>query len=157
MLFQFQEYLTFENIYIYTSFGVLPFWILLILVPNSKVTQIFVNSIILPVILSSAYIYVLYQSILLDESFFDIFKLYLNMDNLYTIFATESFLLFFWIHFLAINLFCGSWIVNDCQKFNIPKGLVFLPLIITYFIGPIGIFIYWVIRIFYAKRINLYD
>jgi hypothetical protein len=24
-------------------------------------------------------------------------------------------------------------------------------------VGPIGIFIYWIIRIFYAKRINLYE
>ena len=105
MLFQFQEYLTFENIYIYSSFGVLPFWLLLMFIPNSKITQIFVNSIILPIILSTAYLYVLYQSILLNEPFVDIFKLYLSIDNLYTIFATESFLLFFWIHFLALNLF----------------------------------------------------
>tara|TARA_Y100000590_G_C15199547_1_gene818162 strand:- start:173 stop:646 length:474 start_codon:yes stop_codon:yes gene_type:complete len=157
MLFQFQEYLTFENIYIYTSFGVLPFWILLILVPNSKVTQIFVNSIILPVILSSAYIYVLYQSILLDESFFDIFKLYLNMDNLYTIFATESFLLFFWIHFLAINLFLGSWVSRDSVKYNIPRKIIFLPLILIYFTGPTGLVVYWFFRVFYSKKLGLHD
>ena len=30
MLIQFQEYLTVENIYLYTNFGILPFWILLI-------------------------------------------------------------------------------------------------------------------------------
>ena len=65
MLFQFQEYLTFENIYIYSSFGVLPFWLLLMAIPNSRITQIFVNSIILPIILSTAYFYVLYLSILL--------------------------------------------------------------------------------------------
>ena len=67
MLFQFEEYLTFHNIYIYSSFGVLPFWLLLLLIPNFKITQIFVNSIILPLILALAYIYVLYQAILLDD------------------------------------------------------------------------------------------
>ncbi|SVE25311.1 uncharacterized protein METZ01_LOCUS478165, partial [marine metagenome] len=30
MLIQLQEYLTFENIYVWTSFGILPFWIMLI-------------------------------------------------------------------------------------------------------------------------------
>jgi len=30
-------------------------------------------------------------------------------------------------------------------------------LIITYLIGPIGLFVYWLVRIFYAKKINLYD
>ena len=72
MLIQFEEYLTFENIYMWTNFGILPFWIMLIIIPNSKVTQFFVNSIILPLILSVAYIYVIYQSILLEEPFLNI-------------------------------------------------------------------------------------
>ena len=157
MLFQFQEYLTFENIYIYSSFGVLPFWLLLILIPNSKITQIFVNSIILPILLSTAYVYVLYQSILLDEPFFDIFKLYLSIDNLYTIFATESFLLFFWIHFLALNLFLGSWVSRDSVKYNIPRKIIFFPLILIYFSGPTGRVLYWFFRIFYSKKLGLHD
>jgi len=41
--------------------------------------------------------------------------------------------------------------------FRMNKFLVALPLITTYLIGPIGIVIYWIIRIFYAKRISLYD
>ena len=40
MLIQFQEYLTFENIYVYGNFAVLPFWFLLILIPSSKITEI---------------------------------------------------------------------------------------------------------------------
>ena len=157
MLFQFQEYLTFENIYLYSSFGVLPFWLLLIFIPNSKITQIFVSSIILPIILSTAYIYVLYQSILLDEPFFDVFKLYLSIDNLYTTFATESFLLFFWIHFLALNLFLGSWVTKDSIKYNIPRKVIFFPLILIYFSGPIGLVLYWFFRIFYSKKLALHD
>ena len=157
MLFQFQEYLTFENIYLYSSFGVLPFWLLLIFIPNSKITQIFVSSIILPIILSTAYIYVLYQSILLDEPFFDVFKLYLSIDNLYTTFATESFLLFFWIHFLALNLFLGSWVSKDSIKYNITRKIIFFPLILIYFSGPIGLVLYWFFRIFYSKKIALHD
>ena len=157
MLFQFQEYLTFENIYLYSSFGVLPFWLLLIFIPNSKITQIFVSSIILPIILSTAYIYVLYQSILLDDPFFDVFKLYLSIDNLYTTFATESFLLFFWIHFLALNLFLGSWVSKDSIKYNIPRKVTFFPLILIYFSGPVGLVLYWFFRIFYSKKLGLHD
>ena len=106
MLIQFQEYITFENIYLWINFGILPFWLMLIIIPNSKFTAFFVNSVILPLILSTAYIYVIYQAILLEEPIFDIFKIYLNLENLYTIFATESFLLVFWLHFLALNLSC---------------------------------------------------
>ena len=157
MLIQFQEYLSFENLYILTSFGILPFWILLIIIPDSKVTQFFVNSIILPLILSTAYIYVVYQIILLDEPIFDIFKIYISLDNLYTIFANESFLLIFWLHFLSLNLFLGSWIARDAIKYNIPRKLVFVPLLVVYFTGPSGIVLYWIIRIFYSKRLSFHD
>ena len=157
MLIQLQEYLTFENIYVWTSFGILPFWIMLIIIPNSKVTQFFVNSIILPLILSTAYVYVIYQSILLDEPIFDIFRLYLSLDNLYTVFSTESFLLIFWLHFVALNLFLGSWISRDGIKYNMRRGLIFVPLILVYFTGPLGLVLYWIVRVFYAKRLSLHD
>ena len=105
MLAQFKDFLTFENIFVFTNFGILPFWIMLILIPDSRFTRFFLNSIIIPLVLSAAYIYIIYQNILLDEPLFEIFKLYLSLDNLYTVFASESFLLVFWLHFLAINIF----------------------------------------------------
>ena len=157
MLIQFQNYVSFENIYLWVNFGFLPFWFMLIIIPNSKFTQFFVNSIMLPLILSVAYIYIIYQAILLDEPIFDIFKLYLGLDNLYTVFATESFLLIFWLHFLALNLFLGSWISRDGIKYNISRGLVFIPLILVYFVGPLGLVLYWIIRVFYAKRLTFHD
>ena len=85
------------------------------------------------------------------------FKIYLSLDDLYTLFSTESFLLIFWLHFLALNIFLGSWISRDGIKYNIPRGLVFLPLIIIYFIGPLGLVLYWLIRIFYAKKLGFHD
>ena len=157
MLLQFQNYLTFENIYLWTNFGILPFWFMLILIPNSKFTRFLINSIILPLILSSIYIYIIYQAIKLEETIVDIFKLYLSLDNLYTVFATESFLLIFWIHFLVLNLFLGSWISRDAIKYNIKRSLVFLPLVMVYFTGPVGLVLYWVIRIFFAKKLGFHD
>ena len=157
MLIQFQEYLTFENIYLWINFGILPFWLMLIIIPNSKFTQFFVNSIILPLILSTTYIYIIYQTILLDEPIFDILRLYFSLDNLYTVFATESFLLIFWLHFLALNLFLGSWISRDGVKYNISRGLVSVPLILVYFTGPLGLVLYWIIRVFYAKKLGFHD
>ena len=153
MLIQFKDYLTFENIYLWVNLGVLPFWMMLILIPNSKITQILINSIILP----GLYIYVLYQAILLDETILDIFNLYLNLDNLYTVFASESFLLIFWLHFTAINLFLGTWVSRNGIKYNMSRSLMFIPLILIYFTGPIGIVIYWLLRIFYSKKLGFHD
>ena len=157
MLIQFQDYLSFENIYLWINLGILPFWLMLIIIPNSKFTQIFVNSIVLPLILSAAYVYLIYQTILLDESLLDVFKLYLSLDNLYTAFATETFLLVFWIHFVTLNLFLGCWVSRDAIKYNMSRGLVFIPLILIYFTGPLGLVLYWLFRIFYAKRLGFHD
>ena len=157
MLIQFENYLSFENIYLWSNLGILPFWLMLIMIPNSKFTQFFVNSVILPLILSATYIYVIYQAILMDEPMLEFFKLYLSLDNLYTLFATESILLIFWLHFITLNLFLGSWISRDGIKYNMSRSLVFVPLILVYFTGPTGLVLYWIIRIFYAKRISFHD
>ena len=157
MLNQFQNHLTFENMYLWVNFGVLPFWLMLIFIPNSKITQIFINSVILPLILAAAYVYTLYQTILLDVPILDFFELYLSLDNLYTLLATESFLLVFWLHFLALNLFLGSWVSKDGLKYNVPRNMTFLPLILIYFTGPVGLVVYWFIRIFYAKKLKFHD
>ena len=157
MPIQLLNYLTFENIYVWSNFGVIPFWLMLIFIPNSKFTQIFVNSVILPLILATAYSYIIYQTFLLDEPVFEIFKLYLSLDNLYTVFAIESFLLVFWLHFLALNLFLGSWVARDGVKYNMPRKLVFIPLILIFFTGPIGLVLYWLIRIFYSKKLGFHD
>ena len=157
MLAQFQFYLTFENIFLWTNFGSLPFWLMLVLIPNSKITQILVNSIILPLILGSTYCYIIYQTVLLDVAIFDFFKIYLTLDDLYTVFAVESFLLVFWLHFVAINLFLGTWTARDGVKYNIPRKVIFVPLVLIYFTGPVGLILYWIIRIFYSKRLSFHD
>ncbi len=157
MLTQFEDYLTFENIYIWSNLGVLPFWLMLIIIPNSKITQFFVNSIIIPLILSSLYIFVLYQAILLDEQMLVVFGLYLNLDNLYEIFSTKSLLLIFWLHFITLNIFLGSWVSRDGVKYNIRRKIVFMPLILIYFTGPLGLVLYWIIRVFYSKRLRFHD
>ena len=157
MLIQFQDYLSSENIYLWINLGVLPFWFMLILIPNSRFTQIFVNSIIAPLILCTAYVYIIYQSFLLDEPILDFFLLYVSLDNLYTVFATESFLLIFWLHFFSLNLFLGSWVSRDSVKYNISRGLIFVPLILIYFTGPIGLVLYWLIRTFYSKKLGFHD
>ena len=104
MINNIEPYITNENIYLITNFGVLPFWLMLLTMPNHKLTKIFVQSIIAPFLLAVAYIFIGYK-IYLDENIFNGFNLYLGLENLYTIFSDESFLLIFWIHFLSISLF----------------------------------------------------
>jgi len=157
MIEQIYNYFTIEIIYLWLNLGVLPFWFTLIFFPQSKICKIFAISIFPVFIFSLIYCYLIYKIFLSGYDFLNNFDLYLGLNELLNLFNDKSFLILFWIHFLAINLFSAGWIVKDYQKFNISKVLMFFPLIITYFIGPLGILIYWVVRIFYAKKINLFD
>ena len=157
MIEQIYTFLTLEMIYLWLNLGILPFWFMLIVFPQSHISRVFITSIFPMFILSMAYIYLLYVAYLSGYDFLQNFKLYLGFEQILSLVENQSFLILFWVHFLAINLFCGGWIVKDSQMFRMNKFLVSLPLIVTYLIGPIGIFIYWVIRLFYAKRISLYE
>ena len=157
MIEQIYIYFSIETIYLWLNIGMLPCWFLLIFLPETKFCKIFVTSIFPLLILSIIDLYLIFEIYKSGFNLFDGFNLYLGLDELSNIFSDKNYIILFWIHFLAINLFCGSWIVRDSQKFNIPKFLTFIPLVLTYFIGPLGIFVYWLIRIFFSKKIDLYD
>ena len=156
MINNLMDILNYQNIYLMANWGVIPFWLLLIIVPNHGVTNFFVQSIIAPLLLAGAYGFVAYN-IFLEESIFDSFELYNGLDGLYSMFANEAFLLVFWIHFLAISLFAGAWISRDSLRYMVPRFFVIISLIFTYFTGPFGLLIYWFIRIFFAKKISFND
>jgi len=157
MIEQIYTFFTMEMIYLWLNLGVLPFWFVLVVFPKSQICRVFIASIFPIFILSLAYTYLLYLAYIDGYDFLQNFKLYLGLREVYNLFENQSFLILFWVHFLAMNLFCGGWIVKDSQMFGMNKFLVSLPLIIIYLIGPIGLTVYWIIRIFYAKRINLYE
>ncbi len=149
-------YITPENIYLVANWGVIPFWLLLIFAPNNGFTNFFAQSIVAPLLLAAAYIYLSY-GLYLEKNIFDGFELYSGLDGLYSMFANEILLLIFWLHFLSISLFAGAWIVRDARRYLIPKIITVPSLIITYFSGPIGLVIYWFIRIFFSKKISFND
>jgi len=157
MIEQIYNYFTIEMLYFWVNLGVLPFWMLIIFFPQSRLCKYLATSIFPIFLLSAAYSFVLYKSYLSTYDFLGNFNLYLGIVYLADLFKNDLYLLLFWIHFVSINLFIGGWILKDSQRFVINKFLITLPLIITYLIGPIGLFVYWIIRIFYAKNLSLYE
>ena len=148
--------LTYENIYLIANWGVIPFWLLLIFLPNNQITNFFTQSIIPFLLLGVGYAYLSYK-IYLENNIFDGFELYNGLDGLYSMFANEALLLVFWLHFLAISLFMGAWIVRDSKRYLVPRIVTIPSLILTYFTGPVGLVIYWFFRIFFAKKISIND
>ena len=148
--------LTNENIYLVANWGIIPFWLLLIFLPYHQLTNFLTQSVIPLLILAFGYVYLSYR-IFIEGSILDSFELYNGLDGLYSMFANETLLLIFWLHFLAISLFAGSWIVRDSRKYFIPKIIIVPSLILTYFTGPLGLVVYWFFRIFFAKKISFND
>ena len=149
-------YITPENIYLTANWGVIPFWLLLIFAPNNGFTNFFTQSVVAPLLLAIAYIYLSY-GLYIETNIFDGFELYSGLDGLYSMFANEILLLIFWLHFLSISLFAGAWIVRDSRKYLVPKIITIPSLLLTYFSGPVGLVIYWFLRIFFSKKISFND
>ena len=116
MIEQIYTYFTIETLYMWINLGVLPFWFILIFFPQSHICRFFVTSIFPIFILSGAYIFILYKSYLIGYDFIGNFTLYLGLDELSRLFEDHLYLMIFWTHFVAINLFLGGWIVKDCSK-----------------------------------------
>ena len=79
-------YVTVENIYLAANWGVIPFWLLLIFVPNHGFTNFLTQSIIAPFLLAIGYIYLTFN-LYLEKNIFDGFELYSGLDGLYSMFA----------------------------------------------------------------------
>jgi len=157
MIEQIYNYFTPEILYFWINLGVIPFWLILIFFPQSYLSRFLVTSILPFIILGGVYLFILYKSYLTGYDFKGNFSLYLGLGELSRLFEDNFYILIFWTHFVAINLFTGGWIVKDSQKFSINKMFITIPLLVTYLTGPIGLLLYWIVRIIYAKRINLYE
>ena len=157
MIEQIYNYFTIETLYLWVNIGVLPLWLLIIIFPQSQLCKYIATSIFPIFLLGAVYLFVLYKSYLNSYNFLGNFNLYLGINYLSNLFDDNSYLLLFWIHFISINLFTGGWILKDSQRFFMNKYLLAFPLIVIYLIGPIGLFFYWIIKIFYAKKISLHE
>ena len=136
MIEQISAFFSTEMIYLWLNLGVIPFWIILIFFPQSKICNYIVVSIFPFFLLSLVYSYLLYLFYMTGYNYNQNFSLYLGLDNLRSLFSENAFLLLFWIHFLGVNLFCGCWIVKDSQKFNISKYVNFIPLFVNSSTAP---------------------
>ena len=101
--------LTYENIYLVANWGVIPFWLLLIIIPSHSLTNFFAQSVIAPLILAAGYVYLSYI-IYQEGNIFDGFELYKGLDGLYSMFADEKLLLLF-----SLNYFLAMLIIDNKQ------------------------------------------
>ena len=68
------------------------------------------------------------------------------------LFRNEWLVLAGWIHYLAFDLFVGAWEVRDSQDRGISHFLVIPCLLLTFFLGPIGLLLYFTVRSIISGR-----
>ena len=160
-----KDFFTLEVIYLIANYGVIPFWLMLAFIPSGKFTSAIINTIFLPTVLAATYGYLIYIEFyaggILPGSVTDKalanFQLYVGLDSLASLFGNKTFLLTFWIHFLTLSLFVGTWIAKDALRQGIHKYVVLFPLVLTYFTGPLGLFLYLFLRMIIVQKITLHD
>jgi uncharacterized membrane protein (GlpM family) len=121
-------------------------WLLIIILPRWRFTAKIVLNGSIPLLLSVAYLVLIVMFFGKAEGGFD------SLANVMKLFTNEWTVLAGWIHYLAFDLFVGSWEVKDAYANGISHWLVIPCLILTFLFGPIGFLLYNILRLFLAKK-----
>lgn len=137
-----------ETIFSVCSTLVLPGWLLLIFLPRWKWTARFIAACLLPLVLALVYVWLVVTNFGGSEGGFG------SLAEVALLFRNPRNLLAGWIHYLAFDLFVGSWEVRDAQRHGIRHLFVIPCLVLTFLFGPAGLLLYFLLR--YALRRTLF-
>jgi hypothetical protein len=129
-----------EGLFSIANAAVMPGWALLVFAPRWKWTSRLVAPVLIPALLSLLYLSLLLTRWAGAEGGFG------SLAEVRRLFDDPALLLAGWLHYLAFDLFIGSWEVRDAQRLAIPHALVIPCLALTLMFGPIGFLSYLVIR-----------
>lgn len=97
-----------DRIFQVANLLVLPFWLLMVLLPGWQVTRNVMQSFIPFAALASLYVYLF---VTLDSSILETFSdPQLELSSLAGMFANSHVMATGWVHFLVMDLFVGRWI-----------------------------------------------
>ena len=119
---------------------VLPGWALLLFAPGWRWTQA-IASVILPLVLACVYVVTLTSALAGGAG-----GGFRSLAGVAERFRNPMALLAGWIHYLAFDLFIGSWQVRDARRRGLSRWLVSPCLILTFLFGPAGLLLYFGLR-----------
>lgn len=136
-----------ETIFSICNTAVLPGWLLLAILPRWKWTSRLITSVIIPALLGFVYLYLVVTHFGKAEGGFG------SLSQVQQLFQNPAMLTAGWIHYLAFDLFTGSWEVRDAQRLGLNHWLVIPCLALTFLFGPIGLVLYFLLRCAAKKQI----
>ena len=114
-------------------------WLLLIAVPRNRRATTVAGTII-PLLLAALYLSLLTVHWGGRRGGFS------TLHAVSDLFANEWLLLAGWVHYLAFDLFVGTWETGDALAHGISRWLVVPCLLLTFLFGPVGWLAYHVVR-----------
>ena len=123
---------------------VIPGWLLLIIAPRWRWTLPAVRVLIVP-LLAIGYSALIFARFSSNEGGFG------TLAEVQLLFADPYLLVAGWVHYLAFDLFIGSWIVEDALARQVPARLRIVVLPFTFMFGPMGLLFYLAGRTAFRK------
>jgi hypothetical protein len=122
----------------------MPIWLSMLLFPRARFTERLVRAYWPFVVLAGVYTAFLVAALFAGGPSLDF-----SFDALREGLSAEWAFLAAWTHFLAFDLFVGVWIFRDAKYWNIRPPLY---LVLTLFLGPLGLGSYLLVRQRRAQR-----
>ena len=101
---------------------------------------------LVPALLAIAYVLLIWVGMRAEGGGFG------SIEEIRALFADDSALVAGWFHYLAFDLFVGTWIVRDGLERRIPALLLLLCLPLTFLFGPTGLLLYLILRLAFRER-----
>ncbi|MFI5169224.1 MAG: ABA4-like family protein [Vicinamibacterales bacterium] len=143
--------MTNETLFSLASSAVVPGWLLLVVAPGWKWTTRLVTSVLLPALLGLLYVYLIATQWAGSQGGFG------SLAEVRQLFENPGLLLAGWVHYLAFDLFVGTWEVRDARRLALPHLAVVPCLLLTFLFGPIGLLLYFALRGALRRRVLLED
>ena len=124
-------------------------WLLLIVVPYWKYTRPVVQFGLISILLSFLYAYLIFFA---PGGSMD-FSSFGSLEGVMELFTDPKVTLAGWVHYLAFDLWVGSWEVGDAKKHGINRWLLVPCLFFTFMLGPVGLLLYLILRSIMTKKL----
>jgi hypothetical protein len=125
-----------ERVFSLCNTAALAGWIVLALAPRRRWASAFVSGLLLPGLLALVYALLIALNLGAAHGGFD------SLAAVAALFANPWLLLAGWIHYLAFDLFIGSWEARDAPRSGVPHWLLLPCLALTFLLGPLGLLAY---------------
>lgn len=131
--------------------AILPGWLVLAVAPGWKWGSRFLCPIVIPGLLGLVYVGIVISKWANMEGSFN------SLVGVEKLFTNRWALVGGWIHYLAFDLFIGSWETRDAERHQISRWLLIPCLLLTCLFGPAGLLLYLVVRMSVCRETFLHE